>query len=258
MAKPGVMLYFDIRPSIKRLTTEEKAQLFEAILDYGEFGAIPGFDDRLGIVWDFVQPRLDRDSELYGHKVAQRQYAVYVREVRKRESAPIPFNEWSALSEGEKNRLLSDDTGSYPTSTTTSTTASTSTTTTTSTTASASTPASAPTSTPASTPTKNMADKPPKREQFSPPSIQDVAEYCQERGYRIDAEAFVAYYDSVGWMIGKKKMKSWKSALVTWAKRNHGGDTQQQADTGYVLAPLEDPWEVAMRDPEKRKAAGYD
>lgn len=101
-----------------------------------------------------------------------------------------------------------------------------------------------------------MADKPPKREQFSPPSIQDVTEYCQEKGYRIDAEAFVAYYDSVGWMIGKKKMKSWKSALVTWTKRNHGA--QQEADSGYALAPMEDPWEAAMRDPEKRKAAGYD
>ena len=102
------------------------------------------------------------------------------------------------------------------------------------------------------------ADKPPKREQFSPPSIQDVTEYCQEKGCQIDPEAFVAYYDSVGWMIGRKKMKSWKSAVITWAKRNHGGDTQPTADTGYVLAPLEDPWEVAMRDPEKRKAAGYD
>ena len=240
MTKPGVMFYFDIRPSMKRLTTEEKAQLFEAILDYGEFGDTPDFDDRLGIVWDFVQPRLDRDSELYGHKVAQRQYAVYVREARKRDCAPIPFNEWSTLSEVEKNRLLSDDTGSYPN--TTSTTTSTSTTTTTS----------------ASASTKSMADKPPKREQFSPPSIQDVTEYCQEKGCKIDPEAFVAYYDSVGWMIGRKKMKSWKSAVVTWAKRNHGGDTQQTEGTGYVLAPLEDPWEVAMRDPEKRKAAGYD
>lgn len=104
----------------------------------------------------------------------------------------------------------------------------------------------------------NMADKPPKREQFSPPSIQDVTEYCQDKGYQIDPEAFVAYYDSVGWMIGKKNMKSWKSAVVTWAKREHGGGTQQVVNTGYVLAPLEDPWEAAMRDPEKRKAAGYD
>lgn len=101
-------------------------------------------------------------------------------------------------------------------------------------------------------------DKPPKREQFSPPSIQNVAEYCREKGYQIDPESFVAYYDSVGWMIGKKKMKSWKGAVVTWAKRERSGEPQQVANTGYVLAPFEDPWEADMRDPEKRKAAGYD
>lgn len=139
MGKPGVMFYFDIRPCIKRLTTAEKGQLFEAILDYGEFGDLPDFDDRLGIAWDFIQPKLDRDSELYGHKVAQRQYAVYVREARKRDNAPISFDEWSSLSDGEKNRLLSADTGSYPTSTSTPT----------------------PTPTPTSTPTENKADKPP-------------------------------------------------------------------------------------------------
>lgn len=102
------------------------------------------------------------------------------------------------------------------------------------------------------------ADKPPKREQFSPPSIQNVAEYCREKGYRIDPESFVAYYDSVGWMIGKKKMKSWKGAVVTWAKRERSSETQPIVNTGYVLAPFEDPFEADMRDPEKRKAAGYD
>lgn len=117
MGKPGVMFYFDIRPCIKRLTTEEKGQLFEAILDYGEFGSPPSFDDRLGIAWDFIQPKLDKDTALYGHKVAQRQYAVYVREARKRDNIPISFDEWSTLSDNEKSRLLSDGIGSYPTPT---------------------------------------------------------------------------------------------------------------------------------------------
>lgn len=103
-----------------------------------------------------------------------------------------------------------------------------------------------------------LADKPLGRKQFSPPSIQDVTEYCREKGYQIDPEAFVAYYDSVGWMIGKKKMKSWKGAVVTWAKRERGSETSQAAITGYILAPFEDPFEADMRDPEKRKAAGYD
>ena len=44
MAKPGVMFYFDVRPCIKRLDAAEKGRLFEAILDYGEFGVVPELD----------------------------------------------------------------------------------------------------------------------------------------------------------------------------------------------------------------------
>ncbi len=72
-------------------------------------------------------------------------------------------------------------------------------------------------------------DKSPVR--FSPPSIEDVEKYCIEKGYHIDAEAFVAFYEAKGWYIGKNKMKSWKSALVTWEKRNggvlHGNDRSE-------------------------------
>ena len=80
MAKPGVMFYFDVRPCIKRLDAAEKGRLFEAILDYGEFGVVPELDGALGVAWDFIQPKLDRDSGRYDRQVEQRQYAVYVRE----------------------------------------------------------------------------------------------------------------------------------------------------------------------------------
>lgn len=60
--------------------------------------------------------------------------------------------------------------------------------------------------------------KTPKR--FIPPTVEEVAAYCRERNNGIDAEAFVAYYDSKNWMIGSNKMTKWKSAIVTWEKRN--------------------------------------
>ena len=43
-------------------------------------------------------------------------------------------------------------------------------------------------------------------------------EYLDSVGSKVDAEAFVAFYESKGWMVGKNKMKSWKSAIVTWEK----------------------------------------
>lgn len=54
---------------------------------------------------------------------------------------------------------------------------------------------------------------------FKPPELEEVKEYIKEKGYSFSPEAFVAYYDSKGWMIGKSKMKSWKSACVTWQLR---------------------------------------
>lgn len=220
MPKPGVMFYFDIRPCIKRLTTEEKGQLFEAILDYGEFGSFPNFDDRLGIAWDFIQPKLDRDTELYGHKVAQRQYAVYVREARKRDHAKIPFDEWVDLSDNEKNRLLSADIGSYPTST----------------------PTPTPTSTSASTSTDNIgADSRPTttQQRFKPPSADDVRAYATEKGYTIDPEAFVDYYTANGWRLGKNSMKDWKAAVRIWTRKDnkHGNYADNKRDPGQPEKP---------------------
>ena len=54
---------------------------------------------------------------------------------------------------------------------------------------------------------------------FKPPSIDDIRAYCHERGNGVDACAFVDFYESKGWMIGKNKMKCWKSAVRTWESR---------------------------------------
>ncbi len=55
---------------------------------------------------------------------------------------------------------------------------------------------------------------------FTPPTIEEVTAYCKERGNNVDAEQFIAFYSSKGWMVGKNKMKDWKSAVITWERRN--------------------------------------
>ena len=50
--RPGVMVYFGtIRPCLKLLNKTEQLQLFDAILDYAEFGDVPDFGGTLGTVW---------------------------------------------------------------------------------------------------------------------------------------------------------------------------------------------------------------
>jgi uncharacterized protein YdaU (DUF1376 family) len=55
---------------------------------------------------------------------------------------------------------------------------------------------------------------------FTRPTIDDVAAYCAERGNRIDPQAFLDYYESNGWKVGRSTMKDWQAAIRTWEKRD--------------------------------------
>lgn len=54
---------------------------------------------------------------------------------------------------------------------------------------------------------------------FKPPTVEEVKAYCKERGNGIDAERFVDWYESKGWLVGTNKMKSWKATVRTWESR---------------------------------------
>jgi len=60
-----------------------------------------------------------------------------------------------------------------------------------------------------------------KSTRFKPPTVQEVRAYCTERKNRIDAEQFVDYYQSKGWLVGKTPMKDWKAAARNWARNQH-------------------------------------
>lgn len=57
------------------------------------------------------------------------------------------------------------------------------------------------------------------RSRFEKPSVEEIREYCKEKGLDIDAEQFFNFYESKGWMVGKSPMKNWKAAIATWAGR---------------------------------------
>ena len=125
--RPGVMIYFDIRPAIKRLDLEERGELFTAIMDFAELGVIPDLDGMAALCFDLIKPKIERDGERYEEVRTQRQYAVYCREVKRNGGEPVSYDEWLS---GD-NQPLSTDNGSYPTTTTTVTTTATASTTTT-------------------------------------------------------------------------------------------------------------------------------
>ena len=75
---------------------------------------------------------------------------------------------------------------------------------------------------------------------FTPPTLEEVREYCNERNNGVDPERFVDYYTSNGWKVGKNAMKDWKAAVRTWEKTEtqkpqHGGGNKPQASNNPFL-----------------------
>ena len=66
---------------------------------------------------------------------------------------------------------------------------------------------------------------------FKKPTIFEVKDYCTLRKNNVDAEAFISFYESKGWMIGKNKMKDWKQAILTWEKREYKKPTMSKLDS---------------------------
>lgn len=69
--------------------------------------------------------------------------------------------------------------------------------------------------------------KPPKG-RFVPPTVEEVAEYCRERGNKVDPQQFVDHYTANGWKVGGKgAMKDWKAAVRTWEKNGYSAQQKK-------------------------------
>ena len=67
---------------------------------------------------------------------------------------------------------------------------------------------------------KNTIESKPQRETaFIPPTVEEVAAYCEERGNGIDAQQFVDFYTGTNWFRGKTKIKDWRACVRTWERR---------------------------------------
>lgn len=66
---------------------------------------------------------------------------------------------------------------------------------------------------------------------FTPPTIEEVRAYCEERGNNVDAEKFIDFYTSNGWKVGKNSMKDWKAAVRTWERNGYSTTSSQKQET---------------------------
>lgn len=61
-----------------------------------------------------------------------------------------------------------------------------------------------------------------------PPSVEEVRAYCQSRKNNVDPEAFIDFYDSKGWYVGKNKMKDWRAAVRNWERSGRASKSAEE------------------------------
>lgn len=122
MARPGIMVYFDMLGPIKVLPDADKGRLFVAMLEYGQSGKAPQFEGMLALAWGFVKPKIDKDEEEYNLSVLRRQYATVCRERKRKGEPEITFDEWIKTNgnlDNQRSSMVTNDNQWYPTTTTT-------------------------------------------------------------------------------------------------------------------------------------------
>ncbi len=83
---------------------------------------------------------------------------------------------------------------------------------------------------------KEVESETSKSKRFTPPTYEEVEDYCLTNNYTVNAERFVDFYEAKGWLIGKNKMKDWKAAVRTWERKQK---EQREEETKKGLSPRE-------------------
>lgn len=89
---------------------------------------------------------------------------------------------------------------------------------------------------------KDIAAKP--RTRFTPPTLEEVKAYCEERNNGIDAQHFIDYYSARGWELSKgRKVRDWKACVRTWENNSYNRKPTKQAEK-----PQQKPKEINVDD----------
>ena len=223
MSKPGVMIYFTMRPS-RKLPMEDRLRLYDAMLDYGETGVVPELEGPLALLWDYFQPQLELDNARYESIRAKRAKAGRLggqacQGSRQLEQEPqdgqeeareaAEANEATEANEAnEANTIQSNPVQSNPVQL-----------------------------------QESIAAKAPPapKKRFVPPTQAEIGAYVREAKLAMDPQEFLDYYTANGWKIGSHTMKDWHAAARNWSRRGQG--QKPPRDAPIVLAPLVDPFD---------------
>lgn len=81
---------------------------------------------------------------------------------------------------------------------------------------------------------------------FTPPTLEEVKAYCDERKNSVDPDTFINFYESKGWFVGKNKMKDWKAAVRTWENKNRDNKSNKNQFNNFQQSNYD--WDEINRE----------
>ena len=73
-----------------------------------------------------------------------------------------------------------------------------------------------------------------KRKSFIKPTLEDIQEYCKQRGNNVNAKTFYDYYEANDWKDKDgKKLVSWKQKVITWERYENKNNLQ--SNNNYIV-----------------------
>ena len=206
--RDSFVMYTEYLDHLELMSMEQRGVLFTALLKYAAGDELPEMDGAVKMAFSFIKNRIDRDTEKYNEVCRKRS------EAGKAGGRPKKANGFSekqteakkANGFSEKQMKAKKADNEYDNDLKESTL----------------------------TGTKEKASR------FFPPTIDEVEEYCREKGYSLDCERFVDFYESKGWMVGKNKMKDWRAAVRNWARGQRLGGTAEPAQVKTKFSNFSD------------------
>jgi hypothetical protein len=171
--RDSFIFYRSFFQSTKRLSKEDKAELFEAICSYALDGELIEVSAVPEAIFSVIKPNLDANRRKWENGCKEKKKTSRLEAEEEQEISKDEANDKQTVSKPQGNVNVNVD-------------------------------------------VDVDKDVKSKSKRFSPPTLQDIQNYCKERNNSVNPEKWIAHYQSNGWKVGKNSMKDWKAAVRTW------------------------------------------
>lgn len=175
--RKSFIIHKDSLSVLKKLNTEQKASLFDAIANYQIDSKLPE-DNFISIIFEPFLNQFLRDEENYAKTCEARRIAGGKGGKQKVANASKSKQKVANLADSDsKSDSDSDNKNDI----------------------------------------KEISSlRSDTKKKFIKPTLQEIQTYCQERKNSVNPEKWLNHYESNGWKVGKNPMKDWKAAVRTW------------------------------------------